>query len=242
MKVWRLLVTSLVMLGISYEAVAQQNPGVQTNPCIVQQQNVQRSLEGSIYANIRCSRDGAIVEIPWQQAAGLEGRIFVANFGQQNTFINGTVNFTNGAPAANIDIPTGTTVIPLFFNVTTGTVAGTAPGHFLEINANTTGNGTSSAVTAGPFNMRLGDQPFASRITARQTYTAAGTAPTTIAEVLSGPAPVAGVQLSVNFITALPITPIVGPASISYYNFATTTASTFKAQLIWVELPSSTVQ
>ena len=238
----KLLILVLLLCGLPYSVTAQQNPGVQTNPCIVQQQNVQRSLEGSIYANIRCSRDGAIVVIPWQQAAGLEGRIFVANFGQQNTFINGTVGFTNGAPSANIDIPIGTTVIPLFFNVTIGTVAGTAPGHFLEINANLTGNGTSTAATAGPLNYRLGDQPFASRITGRQTYTAAGTVPTTIAEVLSGSAPVAGAQLSVNFITSLPITPIVGPASISYYNFATTTASTFKAQLIWVELPSSTVQ
>jgi hypothetical protein len=173
---------------------------------------------------------------------GLEGRIFVANFGQQNTFINGTVNFTNGAPAANIDVPAGITIIPLAFNVTTGTVAGTAPGHFLEINANLTGNGTSTAATAGPINLRVADQPFASRCTVRQTYTAAGTAPTTIAEVLSGPAPVAGAQLNTNFIIGVPLAPIVGPASVSYYNFATTTASTFKAQFMWVEMPSSTVQ
>lgn len=236
------LLYTLVLLFITTNVWAQGYPPSPTNPCSVGQQNVQRLLEGSIIPNIRCSRDGSIVEIPWQQAAGLEGRIFVANFGQQNTFINGTVGFTTGLPAANIDIPIGITVIPLFFNVTIGTVAGTTPGHFLEINANLTGNGTSTVVTAGPFNMRLGDQPFASRITARQTYTVAGTAPTTIAEVLSGPAPVAGAQLSVNFITNLPITPIVGPASISYYNFATTTASTFKAQLVWIELPSSTVQ
>lgn len=235
------LISMLCVMGVS-SVWAQTSPLPQSTPCVIGQQNISRSLEGVVIPNVRCTRDGAVVEIPWQQAAGLEGRIFVANFGQQNTLINGTIAFTNGAPAANIDIPIGVTVIPLFFNVTIGTVAGAAPGHFLEINANLTGNGTSSAVTAGPINFRVGDQPFSSRVTARQTYTVAGVVPTTIAEVLSGPAPVAGAQLSVNFITGLPIAPIVGPASISYYNFATTTASTFKAQLIWIELPSSTMQ
>jgi hypothetical protein len=210
--------------------------------CLVGQQNIGRSQDGTL-APCRATRDGTAAEIPWVQMLALEGREFCVNYGQNNTFVTGHAGGpTAGQPDANLDIPAGTVVIPLYLAVFINTVPGTAPIQYLDINGNLTGNGTSSAATAGPFNTRLVQAPVGSATTARQAYTVTGTAPTTILEVSPLPTPAANQLTTYNFVQTAPTLPIQGPASISYYNSATTTGSTFKATLCWIELPASAVQ
>lgn len=237
-----------LLLSMPTLVFAQATPMQTLLTCIIGQQNVQRTLEGTQQAH-RCIRDGTLTEIPWQQALALEGRVFTTNFsGGGVTGIAGKTTFTSGSPDANIDVPLGMTVIPVYVDLNITAATGTVNHFWVQVNGNLTGNGTS---TAGPtvFNNRLGDQPFASRVTTRQQYTVAGTAFTNAIELfhIQNIGPVSATSATpwswtYDFLTKGIITPVVGPASISLYSVATTTAASFQYRITWIEIPSSTIQ
>lgn len=241
------LLLAALMICVPVMAFAQQYPPPSQNPCAVGQQNVGRVLEGSIIPNLRCTRDGAIVEVPWANALGLEGRVFGATFGPGVTSVAGKTALTAGSPDANIDVPVGVTIIPVYASLNLTAAAGTVNSAWIQVNANLTGNGTSTAGPV-PINTRITDQPFTSRVVTRQAYTVAGTAPTTsfeLAKISNAAAASAATpwEWTWSFINNARLAmPIVGPASVSFYSVATTTASTFQLRVFWIELPSSTVQ
>lgn len=242
---FRRLLLALALLLVPATVLAQGQRLHQDNVlgCMVEQQNINRTLDGTAQP-CRVIRDGALVEIPWTMATSLEGRVFAANFGTGTTSITGKTTFTSGSPEANLDIPAGVTVMPLAASVTlTGAATSINIHVWCQVNGNLTGNGTSSA---GPtvFNLRIGDQPFASRVLTRQAYSAAGTAPTNLIELLhvfNAAAPAAATPWEWSYPT-LPLSPVVGPASVSCYAVAGTAAPTAMFRLVWIELPSSTVQ
>lgn len=237
-----------LVLSMSTMVFAQTSPSpLQLNPCSVAQQNVQRLLEGSVFGNLRCTRDGSVIELLWLQSLALEGRVFTATFGANTTVITGKAAFTSGSPEINLDVPVGITIIPVYLSA--DIVAATSTGNhlWLQVNGNLTGNGTST-VGSTPVNMRVTDQPFASRVTTRQQYTVAGTAPTTsfeLSHIFSGFAVSATSatpwEWTYNFAANAVVAPIVGPASVSVYSVCAV-ACTFQARIMWIELPSSAIQ
>lgn len=215
------------------------------------QRNVGRERDGTEMLQ-RLTRDGAAVSADWLVACALEGRVFQANYGQGTTVVACKTGLTAAQPDTNLDIPFGTTVIPLAIHVAMAVMAGTANHIFFQAGTgNVVGNGTSTAADS-LVNVFQG-QGFQSGCTARKAYSGSGTAPGTgssanpgtLSEIASYEAVVAaaaGVQQfydwNCNF--ALP-TILIGPASISGYGVSTGSAASVKVILTFLEFPSDWV-
>jgi hypothetical protein len=189
----------------------------------------------------RFGRGGENIVAQWRQFLGLEGRLFAANYGSGATGAAGATSFTDGAPVANLDVPTGIAVVFLELDVTITAMTGTVNILFLRQGSNNVGNGTSSAAAGGPTNLRS-DQPFSSRCTARQVYTAAGNTQTNPVELWGWGSVVASPAQSPPPYIPEALNVLIGPASIALYAVATTTAPSVKAVFKWAELPVSAVQ
>lgn len=188
---------------------------------------------------VYATRSGQLTVAEIGNLLGLQGLAFAVNWGQGTTFVTAKLGpqQTNAQPDLDLDIPTGTAIIPLRFQVAFGAMAGTANHFFLFVGNGVIGAGTSSAATAGPTPFGSG---FVSKCTARQAYSGSGTAPGSLIEVFSVEDPTAGtgsVPLVFSW-TPPTLLPIIGPASIVGYGISTTTALTFKAQLVYVEVPA----
>lgn len=214
--------------------------------CVIEQQNVNRTLEGTNQP-IRCSRDGALIEMPWRYAVSLEGRVFVVNFGQGTTTLTGTTTLSNTTPLANLDVPSGAAVIPIKVQVAPITNAGTSSQVFCSVTSTLIGSAFGgTTASSGPTNLRT-DAPFGSRTTARQCSTGtctAGAAQTVLYEFTSwGGAGTASGAWAGNMLY-LPESPpiVVGPGAINCYATGATTAPVVKIIMTFVELPVSTVQ
>ncbi len=218
----------------------------------VSQRNVTRSRDGSELLE-RLLRDGSYVAADWLVALALEGRIFCANFGQAITAITCKTGWTPAQPDMNLDIPAGTTVIPLAFHLACFAMAGTANHFFLQAGSgNVVGNGTST-VADSLTSVFQGQGPFASACTARKAYSGSGVAPGTgsnnlpgtVVEFVSFEQTAASAAGSANYYDwtsnfVLP-TIIIGPGSISGYGVSTSTAMQVKGILTYLEVPTDLV-
>src|SRR5262245_5286396 len=127
----------------------------------VQQRNVTRARDGSEILE-RLLRDGSYIAADWLVAMSLEGRVFQANYGQGTTFITCKTGLTAAQPDTNLDVPAGTTVIPLALHLAVAAMTGTANHIFFQAGGgNVVGNGTSSAADSLT-NVFQGQGPFAS--------------------------------------------------------------------------------
>lgn len=191
---------------------------------------------------LRGTADGSARTSEILHTLGIAGVTYAANYGQANTYVTGKVvgSFLATEPDLNLDIPAGVCVIPLGLNMSCGAMTGTLNHFFLTVGNGVVGNGTSSAATVPPQPLSPG-LGYPSKCTARQAYSGAGTAPVLPLEVWSWDVPTTPAATANLSFTWTPVTlaPIVGPASISGYSVATTTAYTFKAQLLWAELPAA---
>lgn len=134
---------------------------------------VTRLSEGSdVY--VRALRDGSLVNVPWVMALALEGKVFGVNAGVLTTPLTFNATIADGEPDLLVNVPSGTTIIPLFIRVDfedTGTaqvmdvLAVASP---VYDNAN-----TSTALTIR--NLRS-DLPYQSACSAMDVVTAGGTA------------------------------------------------------------------
>lgn len=217
-----------------------------------QQRNVGRSRDGGAEMVVRLLRDGAQVSADWLVACALEGRIFQANYGQGTTTVTCKTGLTAAQPDTNLDVPFGTSVVPLAIHVAMATMAGTANHIFFQASTgNVVGNGTSSA--ADSLVCVLQGQGIASACTARKAYSGSGTAPGTgsnanpgtLSEIASYEAVVAaaaGVQQfydwNVNFLMP---SIVIGPGAISGYGVSTGSAAAVKVILTFLEFPSDWV-
>lgn len=214
-----------------------------------QQRNVSRVKDG-IEVLERLFRDGSYVAADWLVALALEGRIFVANFGQAITAVTCKTGWVPAQPDVNLDIPLGMTVVPLSFHLAVFAMTGTANHFFLQgCTGNVVGNGTSTAADSLT-NVFQGQGPFASACTARKAYTGSGTAPGTgsnanpgtINEFMSFEQTAVSAAGSANYYDwtnnfVLPSI-LTGPASISGYGVSTTTAMQIKGVLAFIEVPT----
>lgn len=215
----------------------------------VQQRNVSRARDGSEVLE-RLLRDGSYIAADWFVALALEGRLFQANFGQGTTAVTCKTALTVAQPDINLDVPAGTTVIPLAFHLGAFAMAGTANHFFVQAGGgNLVGNGTSSAADSLT-SVFAGQGPFPTACTARKAYSGSGTAPGTGSNALPGSlvefisfeqtaASAAGscniYDWNINFVCPVIVT---GPGSISGYGVSTSTAMQIKAILTYLEVPT----
>jgi hypothetical protein len=184
------------------------------------------------------TRDGSVGVAPLRDVYGLAGACFAVNYGQGTTFITAKTGLTAAQPDLDLDIPSGTAILPLSFGIAFGAMTGTANHFFLQYGSSLVGAGTSSAATAGP-------TPFGSArgtaCTARQAYSGSGTAPASPIELFDIDASTAASNGTPYTFTWTPPTlePIVGPACVVGYGVSTTTALTFKAVLTYAEFPAN---
>lgn len=194
----------------------------------------------SNYTTVAATPDGSLQVVDLIRTLGLQGLVFGINYGQGTTFVSAKTSLTATEPDMVLDVPNGTTIIPLQINLSFATMAGTANHFFVQIGHGTVGSGTSTVATAGPTAFGSG---FQSKCVGFQAYSGAGTAPATPIEIFSLDDPTAAtgsVPLSFQW-TPPSFLPLVGPATIAGYGASTTSAITFKAQIIWAELPSAYV-
>lgn len=212
------------------------------------QTGVGRAAAGT-WVGRRGLADGAGVVADWLQALAIEGRVFTASAGSLAI----PVSSANAAvsslrPMVVLRVPSATTLIPIAVRVTPRAMTGTANDVIIGYCQNDVGNGTSSAITAGPISFRT-DSPVTSAITARQLYTGDCTAPVNPVELVHRADPyaqsadAAGVSLGVTVtfpdILQLALPVLIGPASVLVYVGATTAGPAFNASFVWAEMPSS---
>ncbi len=207
-------------------------------------------LAGAIVADgqwkgAREARDGSLIQMPWKTAAGLAGRIFTANMGSVVTALTFLITGAN-RPDAWIRVPAGTLIVPLKVGIAFNSMAGTVTMVDVRSAQNDIGNGTSTAATVGPENLRT-DSPFASNCIARQLATAdvtAETNPVSLFRYSYIRADDAGSNEKNLHIPddemGNPV--LMGPASWEVYIQATTTQATGFVVMTWAEYPIAFAQ
>ena len=126
--------------------------------------------------------DGALGVAEIRNALGLLDVAYIVNYGAATTFVTAKTGLTAAQPDLNLDIPAGTSVILLGFQVAFGAMTGTVNHFWLQFGSSLVGNGTSNAATGGPTSLGT---PILSACTARQAYSGSGTAPASPLELFS---------------------------------------------------------
>lgn len=139
--------------------------------------SVSRATEDDHRMNARSTRDGALFTADWIMAMCLEGRVFCAQAGLLTTAITWTATATNDQtkPAVFIDVPSGTTIVPIEIQLYMEAFGTNAQ---FECEAITGTGGVSAGGTAVSITNMRSDAPFTSLCTATSDITG-GTACTT---------------------------------------------------------------
>jgi len=177
----------------------------------------------------------------------MNGHVFYASDADQDDALTGQTSFANTTPTLLLNVPTGTTAIPLLVRLAqTGTVAGGAITVLMEIDdiaaysSGGTAETTLCARTDAPLaaNANFTNATLYSTATATAGYGvrifgrtfAQDVAPTSadlIPEIVW--APVAGLDF------------LVGPASFKVFTYAATTGPTFFWAVKWAAFPTGMV-
>ncbi len=209
--------------------------------------------------DVRGTRDGAMFTAPWLTALALEGRCFGMNTALQTTPDSWGLVYSATVQAAYISVPSGTTIIPVFIEITFEDTDTGSPGGAIDCMATLSDVYDSSpggtAVVA--YNMRT-DAPIKSNCTCK-SITSSGTTPYTgnFLEFWRGTAGMmedsfAGTTAatselntrttwSVGEAMAPPV--IVGEGSLNVYiGKPSNTKFTGFITIIWAEVPSNSIK
>jgi hypothetical protein len=190
----------------------------------------------NVLVEVTGTRDGAIYTMPWAQAMALEGRVFNVSAGSFTTPISGKTAPDADQPELAIDVPTGTTILPVYIEVYLETTVGTAGEIIAQTSTNAVGAGTSTALT--PVCTRRGANATACLV--YSAYTGNGTAPTGTCEFWRAGHPIAmaaGVPAVYEWTIDKGGQVIVGPGGLQMYLAAGTSITGF-LKVQWIELPS----
>ena len=188
---------------------------------------------------VRGTRDGAMFVADWYEAHALEGRVFNAGFGSVTTVLTFLITLAN-RPDFWIRCPDGTMILPLVETIALEAYLGTDTEIDIRDAQNDIGNGTSTAATVAPQNMRS-DAPVSSNCTARQLATGDTTAetnPKTLWRYTINTAEAAGNDNASKLTITRPMMgyPVgVGPYTWETFVAATTTQATGFGIKTWVE-------
>lgn len=125
--------------------------------------------DGTSVDQFAVSRRKELISIPWYHQLVMEGKCYIANIGTETTPISfADTTWDLNQPRVNVDVPTGTTIIPLTLDIYLEDSAGTNNEYVWATSTNLVGVGTSTTIT--PANMRT-DLPETTTCTVRSMYT-----------------------------------------------------------------------
>lgn len=166
----------------------------------------------------------------------LGGRIFVSSDADQNDRVTGQTSFANTTPTFMIDVPSGTTCIPLFVNLTqSGTVAGGDIAVEIEIDKIDRYNtgGTEEKAYTSRLKNRTNVCKLYSGATANSGYGIRVFAATIAPDV----SPAEGAVQGPYWQAEIPYL-IDGPGAFLVYTYAASTGPTWEWSIAWAEVPT----
>lgn len=196
------------------------------------------------FPQYRMNRRAELVFSELMTELGQEGRIFfVSNSARQTALAVGGTSFSDTAPAFVVDVPSGTTMIPLEVVLNQGgTVAGGSITTIITLDniARYSSGGTALTVRSARMNSRPSTAAVAY---ANPTLAAVGQEMTLHAHLMAADVtPTVEVPFTGLFTwrASYPMF-MVGPASLVIYSFAATTQPSYFFRIAWAELDSTTV-
>lgn len=187
-------------------------------------------------------REGSISTTTFIQRMVAAGRVFCANAGSATTPITGLTTYAALRPENVLRVPQNIVAIPIEWSCALEVSSGTVLEWSINVAQNDVGNGTSSAATLGPINLRT-DTPNTSVCNFRVKYTADMTASTNPIEVFrfgQELATAAGAFAPNPLLWRPEAKPLlVGPASLIIFDEATSAAQQYFSQLTWIETPAN---
>ena len=168
--------------------------------------------------------------------ASFEGKVFIGGDADQNDMVTAQTSFANTTPTFCLDVPTGTTAIPLFVNLSqSGTVAGGDINVLIEIDK-------VKRFSSGTAETSFNTMPFAAQCGIYSTVTAVAGYGMTVFRATLAPdvSPAEGAVQGPFWRPDFPIA-LKGPASLLIYTYAASTAPTWLWNIGWVELSDDDV-
>lgn len=168
-----------------------------------------------------------------------EGRIFYASDADQNDLVTGQTSFANTTPTFLLDVPSGTTAIPLGVRLfQTGSVAGGAVDVIMEIDDADRYNtgGTSETVLCS---RTSGGQTNLCALYSGATANAGYGVRIFGATLGQDVSPAEGAVNEVVWAPSAGLDFLVGPAAFAIYTYAGTTGPTWFWTIKWAELPTA---
>ena len=202
------------------------------------------------YANgqsirLKSSRDGALYTMSYKLNMAIEGRVFHTSVGALTTPTTFRVGIQTLQPELVIDVPSGTSIIPVEIAVHLETLAGTLTEMVAMTGTALRGAGTS---TAGSAASTRTDRVVSSACSVYYTYSGNATAISGAVEFWRYGFPWVTATAEGNAFMKFTYsmdehTPqvVVGPGSISLCVGATGTAPTGYITASWIEVPSASV-
>lgn len=207
------------------------------------QQNISRASDGTL-VGLRGTRDGAFYSVDLYRALALEGRTFIAQLGSASDPSTAMDAYNAVRPEMVVDVPDGTTIIPLLIQIHLESHGATLHEAF-ALASRTLGNapGNGTVIIVKP--VRTDNPGIASRCTAYATLTGDITTPVSTGSIefwRSGHPvdwDVAGEPTPMMLWSAQRHVPpiIVGSGSLTIY--ASGTTPTGFIVVSWAELPES---
>lgn len=205
-----------------------------------------RTADGQ-YLDVRGARDGSMVIMDWKQALALEGRLYLVQLGTEDAPIASTTSIDDQLVWAVVDVPSGTTVLPVFAQVAIGTWTTSALLNFMIEIDNAQTRYASGGTAFTPLALGRTDAPDSSNCT---VYV--GTDVTVGAKTSGGSLEVHRVSIEDNWgdtgdsfiipdYRPDPMPAVVGPASVLFHLGAGTADVTAYGSMQWFEVPSSSV-
>lgn len=195
---------------------------------------------------LRVTRDGMLLA-NYLDNLGLQGRLFYASDADENDTVTGATSYAATTPLFVLDVPSGTTCIPLSINLRqAGTVAGGIITTTIAIETAKVRYSSGGTAETNIISTRT-DKPVSPRCTlySLPTAAAAGTACAIFHDIVApdvAPASADAARFTVDWPAAghlyLPKF-LVGPASFLVFSYAATTGPTYQWALAWGEIPSS---
>jgi len=212
--------------------------------------SVTRPTTDGAYIPVRASRDGSIYTVPYLQGLAMEGRLFIANAGTGTSTVQCAGVYSATASDFNIDVPLGTTILPVSIEVTLDAMTDDQDVHIHALASRSLAAASGTTITQVPLRT---DNIIQSMVTCK----AAASSQTTLAstghyefwrrQFEFGAKPEAGsseegglrtVRWSALDDGVFPV--IVGEGAMGLHVAKTTEATVF-ITVVWAELPSNTI-
>lgn len=205
------------------------------------------TADSDFWKGARGDRTGAVFTAEYLWNLAYQGRIYVASDADENDTITGGTSFAATTPTLLLDVPAGTTAVPLGLNLRqVGTVAGGTISIALAVETTKIRYSSGGTSETNIIATRT-DKPVKERCTLYSTSgsaitaAAAGTAVALYHDVLAedvAPVSADAARFTVDWAADSPWL-LVGPAAFLVFTYAATTGPTWRWVVKWAELPSS---